>query len=100
MSTLDLLGRGLTLCTTHPSASWQRAAPSLSDPSLVVHDVDAITARGMGIPHGGALLARPDGSTAGWWPAGTEPGAALRLAIQALPAPSDTADRISEGASS
>ncbi|QSE94768.1 FAD-dependent oxidoreductase [Rhodococcus pseudokoreensis] len=100
VSTLDLLGPGLTLFTTRPSASWQRAATSLSGPPLVVHDLDAITARGMGIHHGGALLARPDGSTAGWWPAGTEPGAALRLAIQALPAPSDTADRISEVAGS
>ena len=83
VSTLDLLGPGLTLFTTDPSATWQRAARSVPGPPLVVHDLDTITARGMGIPRGGALLARPDGAPAGWWPSGTEPAAALRHAERA-----------------
>ncbi|MDV7090289.1 hypothetical protein R4369_40000 [Rhodococcus opacus] len=98
MSTLDLLGPGLTLFTTDPSASWQRAASSIPGPPLVVRNLDAITARGMGIPHGGALLARPDGAPAGWWPSRTEPDAALRHAIRALPTPSAAVDRSAEGA--
>ncbi|WAM14584.1 FAD-dependent monooxygenase [Rhodococcus sp. JS3073] len=97
-STLDLLGPGLTMFTNGPSAAWQRAASSIPGPPLVVHDLDAITARGMGIPRGGALLARPDGAPAGWWPSGTEPAAVLRDAIRALPTPSETADRLAEGA--
>ncbi|WP_257014732.1 FAD-dependent monooxygenase [Rhodococcus sp. ACPA1] len=99
VSTLDLLGPGLTLFTTDPSASWQRAASSVPGPPLVVRNLDAITARGMGIPHGGALLARPDGAPAGWWPSRTEPDAALRHAIRALPTPSEAVDRSAEGAS-
>jgi len=98
VSTLDLLGPGLTLFTTDPSASWQRAASSIPGPPLVVRNLDAITARGMGIPHGGALLARPDGAPAGWWPSRTEPDAALRHAIRALPTPSEAVDRSAEGA--
>lgn len=82
MSTLDLLGPGLTLFTAGPSASWQRAAASMAGPPLVVHDLDAITARGLGIPSGSALLARPDGAPSGWWPPGTDPATALREAIQ------------------
>ncbi|MFC0454914.1 FAD-dependent oxidoreductase [Rhodococcus jostii] len=96
VSTLDLLGPGLTLFTCGPSASWQRAATSVPGPPLVVHDLDAITARGVGISHGGALLARPDGATAGWWPPGTDPVAALRDAVQAVPPPSATVDRRTE----
>lgn len=86
VSTLDLLGPGLTLFTAGPTASWQRAAASIPGPPLVVHTLDAITARGLGIPAGGALLARPDGAPAGWWPPGTHPEAALREAIHAIPA--------------
>jgi putative polyketide hydroxylase len=87
MSTLDLLGPGLALLTTGPSASWKRAAAATSPgPPLAVHDLDAITARGLGIPSGGALLARPDGGLSGWWPAGTDPAAALRMAIPTVPA--------------
>jgi putative polyketide hydroxylase len=86
MSTLDLLGPGLALLTTGPSASWKRAAAATSaGPPLAVHDLDAITARGLGIPSGGALLARPDGGISRWWPAGTDPAAALRMTIQTVP---------------
>jgi 2-polyprenyl-6-methoxyphenol hydroxylase-like FAD-dependent oxidoreductase len=83
VSTLDLLGPGLTVFTAGPCASWQRAATSVPGPPVVVHDLDAVTARGLGIPTGGALLTRPDGAPAGWWPAGTQPAVALRDAIQA-----------------
>ncbi len=86
VSTLDLLGAGLTLFTTDPGTPWRAAAACVSGPPLVVRDLDAITARGMGIPAGGALLARPDGAPAGWWPSGTHPEAALRDAIHAVPA--------------
>jgi putative polyketide hydroxylase len=86
LSTLDLLGPGLTLFTTGPSTSWRRAAAATPGPPLAVHDIDAITARGLGIPSGGALLARPDGGQSGWWPAGTDPAEALRTAIRTVPA--------------
>ncbi|MGH3669206.1 MAG: hypothetical protein ACRDSH_01010 [Pseudonocardiaceae bacterium] len=67
------------------SAPRNTAAASLSAPlPLVVRDLDAITARGIGIYGAGALLARPDGAPAGWWPPGTNAEQALRTAIQSV----------------
>jgi putative polyketide hydroxylase len=85
VSTLDLLGPGLTLFTGPHGAGWIRAARSLAaTPPLVVRGLDAITARGLGVHDGGALLARPDGAPVGWWPAGSDADGALRAALRAV----------------
>jgi hypothetical protein len=59
MSTLDLLSDGLTLLVAGESAEWRTAAARMSRPPVVVHDLDALTARLLGVPRGGALLVRP-----------------------------------------
>jgi hypothetical protein len=85
VSTLDLLGPGLTLFTGPASAPWDTAAAALAvPPPLAVRNLDAITARGMGIRAGGALLARPDGAPAVLWPPGTNAAPALQTAIRSI----------------
>jgi putative polyketide hydroxylase len=85
VSTLDLLGPGLTLFTGPASAPWDAAAASnLAPPPLIVCHLDQITARAMGIRADGAMLARPDGAPAGWWPPGTDAAPALRAAIKSV----------------
>jgi hypothetical protein len=96
-STLDLLNTGLTLFTTGPGTPWHQAAAAVpGPPPLTVRTLDQITARGMGIPAGGALLARPDGAPAGWWPPGTRHETALREAVQAVSSPAGTSPRSSD----
>ena len=58
MSTLDLLGDGLTLFTGPGEGGWstRRGAPPVT-----VRRLDAITARALGILGGASLLVRPDG---------------------------------------
>ena len=69
VSTLDLLGPGLTLFTGPEDTTWDVTATLLHDSvPLVIRRLDAISARALGIGPGGALLARPDGAPAALWP--------------------------------
>ena len=92
VSTLDLIGPGLTLFTGPRHAAWREAvAGPPGRPPIAVHHLDEMTARAMGIWAGGALLVRPDGGPAGWWTADGEPAAALATGLADVQAPRRTA---------
>lgn len=60
VSTLDLLGDGVTLFV---GPNWDGAVPSRhpGSPPLTVERLDALAARGLGLAPTGSLLTRPDG---------------------------------------
>jgi putative polyketide hydroxylase len=67
VSTLDLLGEGLTLFV---GPDWDDAIPSdqAGSPPITVERLDAIAARGLGLAATtGSLLARPDGFPVALW---------------------------------
>jgi putative polyketide hydroxylase len=57
VSTLDLLGDGLTVFA---APEWSDEAPT-GGPPVTVERLDAIAARGLGLGPAGSVLARPDG---------------------------------------
>ena len=75
-STLDLLGPGFTVLSVPAATAARATAVAAAGPAPVkLRQVDAITARALGIGADGAMLVRPDGVAAGsWsqaWPAAT-----------------------------
>jgi 2-polyprenyl-6-methoxyphenol hydroxylase-like FAD-dependent oxidoreductase len=85
VSTLDLLGDGLTLFTGPQSGRWESGAASAPGSlPVAVRRLDAITARALGIRIGGALLARPDGAPTGWWSTSADAVPALHAAVRSI----------------
>jgi 2-polyprenyl-6-methoxyphenol hydroxylase-like FAD-dependent oxidoreductase len=66
VSTLDLLGDGLTLFV---GPDWAGAVSSsdAGSPRVTVERLDAVTTRGLGLTTAGSLLARPDGYPVALW---------------------------------
>jgi 2-polyprenyl-6-methoxyphenol hydroxylase-like FAD-dependent oxidoreductase len=62
ISTLDLIGEGLTLFRgPDGNESTQAAGPPTTPAPVVAHTLDAHAAKQLNIPVGGAILLRPDG---------------------------------------
>lgn len=87
VSTLDLLGNGLTLLTGPRASAWRSAAASMRPPvPLAVRSLDELTARALGIAGPGALLVRPDGLPAGLWTQRAHAAGELRSAVASVTA--------------
>jgi 2-polyprenyl-6-methoxyphenol hydroxylase-like FAD-dependent oxidoreductase len=98
VSTLDLLGPGLTLFTGPQGEGWERAAARApAGPPLSVRSLNAISARALGIRGGGALLTRPDGTPVALWPS-AEQLLDAALARRLVLAPADDLGAVADAA--
>ncbi len=69
VSTLDLLGDGLTLLTDRSQPAWAEAVAAWEMfAPVTMQPLDEAVARAIGVPAGGAMLVRPDGQHMGTWP--------------------------------
>jgi hypothetical protein len=85
LSTLDLLGPGLTILTGPDPATWRGASFTGASLPIDVHAVDDVAARVLGVRRDGAILVRPDGQPVGWFPTAVDhPVDAVREAIDGL----------------
>jgi putative polyketide hydroxylase len=85
VSSLDVLGSGLTLFTGPNRVTWETAVAVLRSPlPAAVRSLDPLTARALGVPNGGALLVRGDGAPVAAWTAGVDAVAAFRDAVAGL----------------
>jgi putative polyketide hydroxylase len=85
ISTIDLIGDGLTLLSGPSDPRWGRFAESMPwAVPIDVHVVDAGTADALSLPPSGALLARPDGRELRRW-ADVDAAAAVSLDGSAVP---------------
>jgi 2-polyprenyl-6-methoxyphenol hydroxylase-like FAD-dependent oxidoreductase len=85
VSTLDLLGDGLTLITGPAAGAWEAAAGSIRVRGpLTIRSLDPLTARALGITGRGALLVRPDGHPAALWSGDEDEARALRAAMRSV----------------
>jgi putative polyketide hydroxylase len=80
VSTLDLIGQGLTLFAGPDAA--ETVPPTAGSMPVTERRLDAIAARALGIPAGAALVVRPDGAPTALIPSDA---GALREAVDTIP---------------
>ena len=87
VSTLDLLGNGLTLFTGSHGEGWRAAGKSSPfELPVTMRELDELSARALGIAEQGALLVRPDGVPVGLWMDGTSAASELSTAVASVTA--------------
>ncbi len=82
VSTVDLVGPGLTMLSGPAGHRWMDATQTTGRRVAVhAHTVDAATASAMSLSVDGAILVRPDGRPVARWSSSSRAGQALRAAI-------------------
>lgn len=84
ISTLDLLGPGLTLLTDEYGGRWRHSLPSMVA-NIASQVVDEAAASALGVRGGGAVLVRPDAKAVATWTAAVpDPAGAITAAVTAM----------------
>ena len=87
VSTLDLLGPGVTVFTSAAASAWTDAVQAVDAPVPIrVERLEPFAARAVGVRGRGAVLVRADGAPVGSWVSDTGAYDALRAAVDAATA--------------